>query len=82
MDGLLDDFLQTADEARQREISGKLQAYFAENLMMIPIFSNPEWYQYSTKRFAGWPTEEDPYVNPRFYDDGSRVLMINSLYQK
>ena len=82
MDALLDEFLETADESRQREISAKLQEYFAQNLMMIPVFSNPEWYQYSTKRFAGWPTAEDPYVNPRFYDDGSRVLMINSLYQK
>jgi len=82
MDSLLDEFIQTADLDRQREISAKLQAFFAENLMMIPVFSNPEWYQYSTKRFGGWPTAENPFINPRFYDDGSRVMMINSLYQK
>ncbi len=82
MDSLLDEFTRTTDSARQREISAKLQSFVAENLMLIPVFSNPEWYQYSTKRFEGWPTEENPYINPRFYDDGSRALMINSLYQK
>ena len=82
MDSLLDEFTRTTDSARQREISAKLQSFVAENLMLIPVFSNPEWYQYSTKRFGGWPTKDNPYINPRFYDDGSRALMINSLYQK
>ena len=82
MDSLLDEFTRTTDNTRQREISAKLQAFVAKNLMLVPIFSNPEWYQYSTKKFAGWPTAEDPYINPRFYDDGSRALMINKLYLK
>lgn len=82
MDSLLDEFTRTTDKARQLEISAKLQEFVAKNLMLIPIFSNPEWYQYSTSRFVGWPTEKDPYINPRFYDDGSRALMINNLHLK
>lgn len=82
MDRLLDEFTRTTDKARQREISAKLQEFVAQNLMLIPVFSNPEWYQYSTKRFEGWPTKKNPYINPRFYDDGSRALMITNLHLK
>jgi peptide/nickel transport system substrate-binding protein len=31
---------------------------------MIPVFNNPNWYQYNTKRFTGWSTKENPFVNP------------------
>lgn len=82
IDSILDEFTQTTDVKRQREISSQLQEFVAKHLMLIPVFSNPEWYQYSTRRFVGWPTEKNPYVNPRFYSDGPRVLMINSLSKK
>ena len=42
----------------------KAQRIVAENLPMIPVFNNPNWYQYNTKRFTGWSTKENPFVNP------------------
>ena len=82
IDAIIDEYNQTTNPQRQSEIVNELQEFVASNLMMIPLFSNPEWYQYSTKRFEGWPTSENAYINPRFYADGPRVVLINNLYQK
>jgi peptide/nickel transport system substrate-binding protein len=82
VDALVDAYSKTIDNAEHRKIINQLQEVVAENLMIIPIFSNPTWYQYSTKNIVGWPTEENPFINPNFYDAGERVIMINNLSQK
>ena len=82
MDALLDEFTRERDLEQQKKIISRMQEFVASNLMVIPIFSNATWYQYSTRRFLGWPTVENPYVNPSFYDAGSRAFLINHLYAK
>ena len=82
IDDLLGEFTRTNDEIRQRQIINQMQEFVAENLMIIPIFSNPLWYQYNTSRFQGWPTAENPFINPSFYEAGSRVVLINNLHLK
>lgn len=61
---LLVDFTRTADPAEQKTVMNKAQRIVAENLPMMPVFNNPNWYQYNTKRFTGWSTKEHPFVNP------------------
>ena len=34
----------------------------AENVPVVSLFANPIWYEYSTRRFTGWVTEENPFV--------------------
>lgn len=82
IDALLDSYTKTGDKVEQKKIIDQLQEIFAANLPIIPIFSNPTWYQYSTKRFVGWPTAENPYINPNFYDVGDRVIMIKNIHKK
>lgn len=82
IDALIKAFGQAGDEAEQKEILDKLQAFTAENLPFIPLFSNPTWFQYSTKRIEGWPTEQDPYIQPVWYDGGKRVIILNNLHLK
>ncbi|MBX4906404.1 MULTISPECIES: ABC transporter substrate-binding protein [Rhizobium] len=61
---LVTEFTQTADLAKQKEAMNKAQRIVAENMPVIPVFNNPNWYQYNTKRFTGWSTKENPFVNP------------------
>lgn len=61
---LLVDFTRTADPAKQKEEMNKAQRIVAENLPMMPVFNNPNWYQYNTTRFTGWSTPDNPFVNP------------------
>ena len=82
VDKLLNEYSITTDKDKQRTIINQLQEVVAKNLMVIPLFSNPTWYQYSTKNFIGWPTKQNPYINPNFYDAGERMILINNLFRR
>ncbi|WP_394209456.1 ABC transporter substrate-binding protein [Enterovibrio calviensis] len=82
IDALIDSFGKTGSAEEQKEILDKLQAFTAENMPFIPLFSNPTWFQYSTKKVDGWPTKENPYVQPVWYDGGKRVIILNNLHLK
>jgi peptide/nickel transport system substrate-binding protein len=82
IDALINNFGLTNDPKDQQKILIELQKFTAENLPFIPLFSNPTWFQYSTKKFVGWPSAENPYVQPSFYDGGNRNLIINHLHLK
>ena len=81
-DTLINSFGQTKDPAEQQKILNELQEFTAKNLPFIPLFSNATWFQYSTAKFVGWPTEKDPYVHPVFYESGNRNLIINNIHLK
>ena len=77
---LLTEFTHTADLAKQKEAMNKAQRIVAENLPMMPVFNNPNWYQYNTKRFEGWVTAETPFVNPSITrNNPARLLHLLAL---
>lgn len=82
IDALIDSFGKIGDVQEQEKVLAELQEYTAENLPFIPLFSNPTWFQYSTKNIVGWPSEKDPYVQPVWYDGGKRVIILNNLHLK
>jgi len=82
IDQLINSFGLTNDAQKQQAILDKLQVFTAENLPFIPLFSNATWFQYSTAKFVGWPSKENPYVQPVFYSAGNRNLIINNLHLK
>lgn len=61
-DALLDDFAATTDAAGQSEIVNELQATFAENAPVVPLFPGPRWGAFNTSRFTGFPDEANPYA--------------------
>ncbi|WP_440657404.1 ABC transporter substrate-binding protein [Ensifer adhaerens] len=80
VEALLTEFTQTADPAKQKEAMNKAQRIVAENMPMIPVFNNPNWYQYNTKRFKGWATAENPFVNPSITrNNPARLLHLLAL---
>ncbi|WP_159651227.1 ABC transporter substrate-binding protein [Vibrio atypicus] len=82
IDKLIDTFGKIGDPQKQEAIISELQEYTAENMPFIPLFSNATWFQYSTKKVVGWPSEKDPYVQPVWYDGGKRVIILNNLHLK
>ncbi|WP_372881349.1 ABC transporter substrate-binding protein [Psychromonas sp.] len=82
IDQLINSFGLTKDPMKQQAILDELQEFTAANLPFIPLFSNPTWYQYNTSKFVGWPSEENPYVRPVWYDGGTRNLILNNLHLK
>jgi peptide/nickel transport system substrate-binding protein len=75
-DKLLDEY-GAADEAKQKEIINKLQEVMLEDVPVVPTTESVAWFQYSTKDFTGWPTEQDPYALPAPYSlpDVEQVLL-------
>jgi peptide/nickel transport system substrate-binding protein len=82
VDKLIDEYSATVDESRRKAILAELMEFTSENLPFVPLFSNPTWYQYNSTRIGGWPTEENAFVQPVFYNGGNKLLVFEQLYAK
>lgn len=80
LDAALAAFRTTTDSARQHELMSKVQDIVSANLPVVPLFNNPTWYQYSTKRFTGWATPDKPFAVPENHDGvHTRILHLLAL---
>ena len=77
-DTLLAAFAATSDEAEQKDIANQLQAIYAENAPAVPLFPGPQWGEFNTSRFTGFPSEDDPYAILSTYA-GERGLVLTSV---
>jgi peptide/nickel transport system substrate-binding protein len=57
-------FANTNDEATQADALNKLQQIVATQAPVIPLLYGAAWDEYSTKKFTGWPTPDNAYMNP------------------
>ena len=62
VDTLLEQFAQTSDLAQQKQIMAQIENIFVNVAPALPLFPGPDWYEYSTARFTGFPTQENPYA--------------------
>lgn len=77
-DQALKDFVATADPALRSEAIGKLVDAYVTNVISSPLSPWPAWYEYSTLRFVGWPSEENPYAQGSpWQNDTARLVAIN-----
>jgi len=60
----LDQYAGTSDGAQQQDALTKLQQILADQAPVIPLLYGAAWDEYSTKKFTGWPTPDNPYMNP------------------
>jgi peptide/nickel transport system substrate-binding protein len=74
-DTLLDQFALTSDFEEQKQIAAQLQTLFVENAPALPLFPGPQWYEYNTARFEGFPNAENPYVIGSTYAAESILVM-------
>ena len=62
VDSLVSRFERTSLEDEKEDILFRMQQLFIENAPAIPIFADPSWGVFSTKRFLNFPTEENPWA--------------------
>ena len=74
-DRLLEDFAATSDPAEQEAIAVELQRLYAEHAPAVPLFPGPQWGEYNTMRFEGFPNEENPYSLLSTYSAERLILM-------
>ncbi len=63
-DQLLSAFEAEADPSAQRQLITELQRTFAAEAPAIPIYPNPSWGEFNTRRFTGFPSAANPYADP------------------
>ena len=66
-DRLLSSFSSTTSSSAQHRIVDQLENIMLEDVPVIPVTEEVSWFQYNTKKFTGWPTQQNPYVNPAPY---------------
>jgi peptide/nickel transport system substrate-binding protein len=76
-DALLGSYANTTSPAAQHAIVDKLQLVMLQQVPVIPVTEQVDWFQYDTGSFTGWPTPGNPYAQPAAYDypDWGQVLM-------
>ena len=79
VDDLINIYAQTQAPDKRKRILEKLMVFTAENIPFIPLWSNPTWFQYNSKRIIGWPTAENPHVHPWIYDGMNKLLLFSQL---
>jgi peptide/nickel transport system substrate-binding protein len=57
-------FEGTDDPAVQQQALNALQGIMSAQAPVIPLVYGAAWYEYSTKKYTGWPTVSDQYTNP------------------
>ncbi|MDP1822781.1 MAG: ABC transporter substrate-binding protein [Archangium sp.] len=67
---------RTTDPVRERELEVKLQEIFVDEAPAIPLFPNPSWGEFNTRRFEGFPDAANPWaaLSPNKMPDALLVL--------
>jgi peptide/nickel transport system substrate-binding protein len=74
VDKKMEEFSRTADEKKKVELIGEVLLAVMRDTPFVPLFNNPTWFTYTTRRFVGWPNENNPYVAPK--TNGMDKLMV------
>ena len=74
-DKLLTEFASTSDEAEQKQVAVKLQQLFADQAPAVPLFPGPQWGEFVTSRFEGFPSEDNPYAVLSTYDNTRGIVL-------
>ncbi|MBT3250458.1 MAG: ABC transporter substrate-binding protein [Candidatus Marinimicrobia bacterium] len=77
VDSLCVAFEKTSDKEEIKQIIYRMQEIFVDNAPAIPLFAEPSWGQYNTKRFTNFPTEKNPYaqISPNYPPENLLVLV-------
>ncbi|MGH2557655.1 MAG: ABC transporter substrate-binding protein, partial [Thermomicrobiales bacterium] len=78
-DALLDQFAATSNPDEQIGIVQQLAALYIENAPAIPLFPGPQWGEYSSRNFVGFPDEENPYALLSCYAFPDALIVLNTI---
>ena len=78
-DALLEDFERAVTPEEQRAIGVRLQERFAATAPAIPLFANPLWGEYSTRRFVGFPDAADPFARLSPHAEPDALLVLTAV---
>jgi peptide/nickel transport system substrate-binding protein len=81
VDTLFDQFGATTDSAKQHDLMKQIEAAMLADVPVIPVTEGVAWYEWSTKDFAGWPTQQNPYAAPAPWNLPDWEVVLTHLYK-
>lgn len=81
LDKVFDAYRKATSDEERKKLFNEVQTIVATDFPVVPVFNGPTWYQYSTKRFTGWVTKDEPAMNPEDHDN-NRLRLIHLLRLK
>lgn len=75
LDKVFDAYRKATTDEERKKLFDQVQAIVADAFPVVPVYNGPTWYQYSTKRFTGWVTKDEPVMNPENHDNNRMRLM-------
>ncbi len=78
---LLARFAAANTQSAQQSIANQLQAEFAKVAPVVPLFTQPDWGEFNTARFTGFPSASDPYATGQTRYPGA-VLVLTTIRPK
>jgi peptide/nickel transport system substrate-binding protein len=67
-DALINAYATSTSAATQHSIVDQLQKIMLQDVPVIPVTEQVDWFQYDSGSFTGWPTPGNQYAQPAIYD--------------
>ena len=80
VDAALASFASTSSPSVQKADIASIAKVVLTQVPAIPLTARPNWFDYSTKYFTGWPSASDPYnagEAPDAFNGGAEQLYLN-----
>lgn len=76
-DALLEQFATTSDPNKQKQAIQGLEKIMVEQVPYIPVLGGARWCEYTSTRFVGWPSDQNPYSScaPYTFPDNEYVIL-------
>jgi peptide/nickel transport system substrate-binding protein len=75
MTKLLNQFAAATDPKQQQQIADEMQTEFAKTAPVVPLFTQPDWGEFDTARFTGFPSPSDPYATGQTRYTGAVIVL-------
>ena len=69
VDALLNKYGATTNVAVQHSIMNQLQTIMVQQVPVIPVLEEVDWFQYNNKEYSGFPSAKHPYAQPALYNE-------------
>ncbi len=79
VDALLNQYGSTTSAATQLSIVKQLQQVMVDQLPVIPVLEEVDWFQYNSKAFTGYPSASNPYAQPGLYNTPDWGYILDNL---
>jgi peptide/nickel transport system substrate-binding protein len=80
VDSILSNFSATTTLSQQKADMVSIEKTVLNNVVAVPLTGRPNWFDYSTRFFTGWPSTSDPYnagEAPDAFNGGAEQLYLN-----